>query len=89
MKLPTVDAIVNKSSPIEDMKQFVLSFIRELKLDVGHALPEKPLFAQFIRLNPKQKDALLPAIEELGKDGVLEKKGDSWLLTPAGRDLIY
>ncbi len=77
-----------KSSPEEEMKEFVLSLARELNLDTGHTLPDKTLSFRSIHLNPKQRDALIPAIEALIAEGLFEEKNGSIHLTKKGRDLI-
>lgn len=78
-----------KSSPEDEMRSFILSFAREFNLDTGHVLPTKPLLPRTFNLNPKQKDALIPAIESLTKEGVFEEKEGQYFLTKTGRDVLY
>ena len=70
-----------ESSPEEEMKQFVLALARELNLDTGHVLPERVLISRSFSLNPKQKEALVPAINCLISDGIFEEKDGSVFLT--------
>lgn len=79
-----------ESSPEEEMRQFVLSLASELRLDEGHALPPHVLMNRAINLNPKQKDALLPAIEKLVEEDIFEETSDGRvLLTAKGKDILY
>lgn len=79
-----------ESSPEEEMKSFILSLASELRLDEGHALPPNVLMIRTINLNPKQKDALLPALEKLMEEGVFEETDDGRvLLTAKGKDILY
>lgn len=78
-----------ESSPEEEMKQFVLALAREFNLDTGHVLPERVLMSRSFSLNPKQKDALVPAINNLISEGIFEEKDGSAFLTEKGRDILY
>lgn len=78
------------SSPEEEMKVFILSLASELRLDEGHSLPSNVLMHRTINLNPKQRDALVPALEKLVEDGVFEETADGRiLLTAKGKDALY
>lgn len=88
MKIPKIGND-ETSSPVAEMKQYLVSFIREMNLDTGHALPSRTLMSRSLRFNPRQKEALVPALEELVKDGFLEKRDDSYFLTELGREKIY
>ncbi len=76
-------------SPTEEMKEYIPSLARELNLDTGHALPVRVLFHRTISFNPKQRDALEPAINELISDGIFEERNNTAFLTKSGRDLLY
>ena len=78
------------SSPEDEMKRFILSLAIELRLDEGHALPLKVLMFRSFSLNPKQKDALVPALKKLIEEQIFEEKTDgNILLTAKGKDFIY
>jgi len=78
------------SSPEEEMKRFILSLASELRLDEGHALPPNVLMHRTINLNPKQRDALVPALEKLVEEGVFKETEDGRvLLTAQGKDVLY
>ena len=78
-----------EASPEEEMKQFILSLASELNLDEGHVLPARTLIHRSFHLNPKQRDALVPALESLIEDGIFEEKNDSVFLTSKGKDVLY
>lgn len=77
------------SSSEDEMKRFVLSLAKELNLDTGDALPEGVLMSRSLNLNPKQRDALFPAIKALVSEGIFEEKEGSVFLTEKGRDALY
>ncbi len=78
------------SSPEEEMKRYILSLASEIRMDEGHALPPNLLMHRTINLNPKQKDALVPALEKLIEEGVFEETADGRvLLTTKGKDILY
>ncbi len=79
----------SKSSVEDDMKNLILSLSREFKLDVGHVLPERPLLHKTTNLNPKERDALTPALNALIADGIFEERNGKAFLTEKGRDLLY
>ena len=78
-----------ESSPEDEMKQFVLSLARELNLDTGHVLLDRVLMSRISNLNPKQKAALVPAINALVSEGIFEEREGSIFLTEKGRDVLY
>ena len=78
-----------KQTPLEEMKQFVLSFSRGINLETGNALPIASLNLKAIHLNPKQKGALFDAFDALVIDGVFVKENDTLILTAAGREVLY
>lgn len=79
----------SQSSPEEEMKSYILSLARELNLDTGHVLPARVLFHRTINFNPKQREALEPAINKLIEEGVFEERDDQAFLTDKGRDILY
>lgn len=78
-----------KSSPLDEMKSFVLSFSRQYNLDTGDLLPARPLALKAISLNPKQQEALEPAITALVNDDIFEEKNGQYYLTANGRNVLY
>jgi len=78
-----------QATPLEEMKEYIVSLARELRLDVGHVLPEKVLFFKTMTFNPKQRDALEPAINSLIEDGFFESRDGKVFLTSNGRDTLY
>ena len=78
-----------QSSPEEEMKSYILSLASELRLDVGHVLPMRVLFHKTINFNPKQREALEPAINALIEEGYFEERDGKALLTDKGRDTLY
>ncbi|MGR5130615.1 hypothetical protein ACQKP8_26895 [Photobacterium alginatilyticum] len=73
----------------DEMKTFILSLSRDLNLDMGHVLPMNVLFHRTIRLNPKQRDALEPALNSLIEDGIFEERDGKAFLTEKGRNTLY
>jgi hypothetical protein len=60
------------------------------KADAGHVLNVRALLHQrAIHWNPKQKDALEPAANELVSAGILEEKNGNYFLTQKGVDQLY
>jgi len=78
-----------ESTPVEEMKKFILSLASELNLDEGHVLPTNVLRHKTVNLNPKQRDALVPALEALIQEGIFEEKNGSPFLTSKGKDILY
>jgi len=74
---------------LEEMKQFVIDFAREINLDTGQVLEPRSLRIKTAKLSLKQQDALLPAIETLTEKNVFENCDGKFLLTEKGRELIY
>lgn len=79
---------------MSDAVKFVISEIlgclADGKADVGHVLNVRALLHQrAIHWNPKQKDALEPAANELVSAGILEEKNGSYFLTQKGVDQLY
>jgi hypothetical protein len=88
VKIPNLNSS-SSSSPIEEMKKFLLNLAREFKIDTGQPLPTKPLTIRSLNFNPKQKEALPQAIEALIKEGIFEDINGSIRLTRIGRDILY
>ena len=77
-------------TPLEEMKKFFKSLAAELNLDEGNALPPQVVTSRAIGLNPKQRDAIVSALEELVEEGVFEETDNGNIaLTAKGKDLIY
>ncbi len=74
---------------VSDVKQMILGMAVEFRLDTGHSFPMRPLGSRMHRMNPKQKDALVPAFEELTKEGYFEERDGHYYLTEQGRNWIY
>lgn len=78
-----------ETSPVDEMKEFILSLAKELNLDTGHCLLDRVLMVRTTKLNPKQKEALSEAIESLVSEDIFEAKEGQLFLTGKGRDLLY
>ena len=91
MKISDMMSSINAQqiSPLEEMKNYIVSLARELRLDEGHVLPTNVLLHKTINLNPKQRDALEPAINSLIDDGFFEERDGKAFLTGKGKDLLY
>lgn len=75
---------------VEFIKREIHDFLTYNKVDAECVLNMQALFLQRgIRWNPKQKDALETAINELVTAGILEKRYDGYFLTQKGVDQIY
>jgi hypothetical protein len=78
------------SDAILFVKKEILSFLEDNKSDVGDALNMRGLLHQrIIHWNPKQKDALTAAANELVVDGFLEEKNSALFLSQKGVDQLY
>lgn len=77
------------SSPEDEMKSYILSLAADLKLDAGHVLPVRVLSNRALNFNPKQQEALEPALYALIAEGYFEEKDGKAFLTEKGRDAIY
>jgi hypothetical protein len=78
-----------ESNPEEEMKSYILSLARELNLDEGHVLPVRVLLHRAIKFNPKQRDALEPALNSLITEGYFEEKDGKAFLTAQGKNALY
>ncbi|CAD5268934.1 MULTISPECIES: hypothetical protein [Halomonadaceae] len=76
-------------SPEDEMKSYILSLAADLRLDTGHVLPIRVLLHRTLSFNPKQREALQPALNTLISEGYFEEKDDKAFLTEKGRDAIY
>ena len=78
------------SDAVESVKSEILGCLADGKADAGHVLNLRALLHQrAIHWNPKQKDALEPAANELVSAGILEEKNGSYFLTQKGVDQLY
>ncbi len=77
------------SNETDFVKSEILGNFFKSNSDVGHVLNERMLFQMMIKWNPKQKDALTLAAEELVSDGVIEEKNGGLALTQKGVDNLY
>ena len=78
------------SDAVEFVKSEILGCLADCNADAGHALNERALLHQrAIHWNPKQKDALKPAENELVEAGILEERNGCYFLTQKGVDLLY
>lgn len=78
-----------ESTPEDEMRQYILSLANELNLNEGHVLPMNVLFHRTINLNPKQREALEPAINKLIEEGIFEERDGNAFLTAKGKDVLY
>lgn len=78
------------SDAVEFVKNEILGCLADGKAEAGHVLNMQALLHQrVIDWNPKQKDALEPAANELVSAGILEEKNGSYFLTQKGVDQLY
>ncbi len=79
------------SSPKDEVKDKIMSWFKKSNSDVGHVMDERNLLQSiYMKLNPKQKNVLEEAIDELVQNDLIEIKNDKLLvLTEKGVDLIY
>ncbi|MDR7151335.1 putative transcriptional regulator [Hydrogenophaga palleronii] len=78
------------SDPVQFVKNEIIGFFEERKSDVGHVLHTPAFLHQrMMHWNPKQKDSLDQAIEELTSEGVIEVKDEKISITEAGVNKIY
>ena len=78
-----------QSSPEDEMKRYVLSLAKDLRLDTGHVLPMRVLRKKTINFNPKEQEALARAIDALIEEGVFEKRDGKPFLTDRGKNVLY
>lgn len=78
-----------QETSIKEVKSLILALAKDCSLDVGHVLPQKPLFTMIVNLNPKQKDAYELALTELVEEGIFESSAGKYLLTPKGKEALY
>lgn len=75
---------------VDHVKADILAFMAEHRLNVGHALPERPFYFQrATHYTPPQQDAIAPALESLVADGTLERRENGYFLTAAGFNRLY
>jgi len=78
------------SDAVEFVKSEILGYLADGKAGAGHVLNVRALLHQrAIHWNPKQKDALEAAANELVMSGILENRNDSYFLTQKGVDQLY
>jgi len=70
-------------------KTEILACLSKSNSDVGQVLRESMFFQMTLNWNPKQKESLLLAIDELISDGLLEKHNSNCALTQKGVDTLY
>jgi hypothetical protein len=74
----------------EKVKSDILSWFRENKADVGHALNERSFMTRYaMNYNPKEKGVILEALNDLATEGLLEERDGKFFLTKRGVDTIY
>ncbi|MDQ3831265.1 MAG: hypothetical protein M3361_18605 [Candidatus Tectomicrobia bacterium] len=67
----------------------ILDFLRDNRLDVGDPLHEGPFYVQqMLHYDAKQKAAFNAAVEELVAEGLVEKREDTVILTAKGKEAI-
>lgn len=75
---------------IEEVKADILNFMAERNAEIGHVLPERPFYSRVIQsYNPKQQDAIEPALASLVTEGLLEKGHNGYFLTELGYQHLY
>jgi hypothetical protein len=71
------------------VKRDILDFLRDNRLDVGDPLHEGPFYVQkMVHYDAKQKAAFHAAVEELAAEGLVEKHGDTVILTAKGKEAM-
>jgi len=74
----------------EKVKSDILSWFRENKADVGHALNERSFLSRYVmNYNPKEKGVVQEALNDLETEGLLEIRDGIFVLTKRGVDTIY
>jgi hypothetical protein len=74
----------------EKVKSDILSWFRENKADVGHALNERSFMTRYVmNYNPKEKGVVPEALNDLATEGLLEIRNGIFVLTKRGVDTIY
>ena len=74
----------------EKVKSDILSWFRENKADVGHALNERSFLARYVmNYNPKEKGVVQETLNDLETEGLLEIRDGIFVLTKRGGDTIY
>lgn len=75
---------------LEFVKSEILGCLADGKADAGHILNVRALLHQrAVYWNPKQKEALEPAANDLVSAGILEEKNGNYFLTKKGVEELY
>jgi predicted transcriptional regulator len=72
-----------------DARDWILDFVRELRLDTGHVLPVRPFGHKVMGLNPVLKENVFSELDRLAEEGIFDKREDDYFLTEQGRTLLY
>lgn len=89
VKISNIVGSFGNSSPVQNVKKYILDWFRKNNCDVGHVIAEQHIFHMSISWNPKEKNALSDAIDELKKEGLVEDHENGLALTKEGVDYIY
>ena len=86
----TLMTVIEPGNHFAEVKALVMGFMREMRMEEGHAIPAKPYNFNFLpKLNPKQRDLSDEVLEALVVEGILTSGQDNYRLTRAGFDALY
>lgn len=86
----TTLTVANPGDQLGEVKDLLLSFMRDHEMKVGHVIPEKPFLFKFLpSLNPAQDALVETALSTLVDDGILTEDGKKLRLTDLGFKHLY
>lgn len=75
---------------IEKVKQDICDYFAKNNAGVGHSFDARGFgFNVMLGYNPNEKEAVVPAMEQLVAEGLVEQRNGSYFLTQPGYERIY
>jgi hypothetical protein len=86
----TVLSVLVETDEVAPVREGLLDLMRSANAQAGHSLNVKAVQFQLLpKLNPKQRELLEPAADQLVAQGIFEKQGGQYFLTVTGYDFLY
>ena len=86
----TVLSVLVDTDEAAPVREGLLNVMRDANAQAGHSLNAKAVQFQLMpKLNPKQRELLEPAADQLVAQGIFEKRDGHYFLTATGYDFIY
>ena len=77
---------------MDETRRFIFDLVRECRLNIGHALPDKPLQLRLATASPVIKNNIVECLTNLVNEGIFEPRegqNDVLVLTEHGFHVIY